>query len=133
MPVVTGWLPRNFQIVLRPSDQFGTGLSGFSPIVINNSYIQNNKGLYWFNASDGSMAVMAWVPGQSMYINCSDTTTSGLATCPAITTGSTSGGPSSNNINNYGNPTNLGKSFILDVYSTTDGKIISESNVLIQP
>jgi FlaG/FlaF family flagellin (archaellin) len=123
---------KDIQIVVRPSDQFGTGLSGFSPTVINNSYIQNNQGLYWFDASDGTMAVMAWVPGQSMYINCTDAKTSGLAICPAITS-TTCAGPSNCNIDNFGDTINLGKSFILDVYSTTDGKMISESNVLIQP
>ncbi|MDO9324437.1 MAG: type IV pilin [Methanoregula sp.] len=121
---------KDIQIVIRKSDEFGSGLSMYSPDVLNTSLIQNSKGKYWFNPTEGTMAVMVWRPGESMYINCSDANANKFATCPAVDP--VGGGPTTNNILDYGNLDNIGRRLTLEVTSK-NGKMISKSDILIQP
>jgi FlaG/FlaF family flagellin (archaellin) len=122
---------KDIQIMVRKTDEFGSGLSMFSPTVLENSFIQNTEGKYWFNVSDGTMAVMVWRPGESMFINCTDSSSSKFATCPSFTS-TVCAGPKNCKINDYGNTINLGKRLTLEV-SYKNGKMISKSDILIQP
>lgn len=121
---------KDIQIILRRTDDFGSGLGMFQPIVVNNSYIQDKDGKYWFNAADGTMAVMVFRPGESMYINGSDMKKSGLASWPPVE--HKAGGPGGNTLLDFGSKGNVGKAIILEV-SHTSGKLISKSRMLITP
>jgi archaeal type IV pilus assembly protein PilA len=123
---------KDIQIMVRPSEEFGTGLSMFSPTVLNGTYLQNNNGEYWANVSEGyTMAVMVWRPGESMYINCTNAKAAGLGTCPSFTS-TVCKGPSNCKLSDLGNTINIGKKLFLEV-SYKNGKMISKSSFLIQP
>jgi len=121
---------KDIQIILRRTDEFGSGLGMFQPVVVDNAYIQDQYGNYWFNASDGTMAVMVFRPGESMYINGSDMSKSKLASWPPVAP--SGGGPGTNTNINFGCTANVGKAIILEV-SHTSGKLISKSRMLITP
>ncbi len=50
----------NLQVIVRESDNFGNARGYLTPWVINGTFIQNSQGLYWQNATDGS------IPGTGM-------------------------------------------------------------------
>jgi FlaG/FlaF family flagellin (archaellin) len=93
----------NIQIAIRRSQDWGpyqANING-NP-VISKTQIYNSAGLYWLNATSGSMDVLVWRPGETMYYLGSNTYTS----------------------------SDVGKTLILEI-DTTDGKLISKSNMMI--
>ncbi|MFZ0675923.1 type IV pilin N-terminal domain-containing protein, partial [Methanoregula sp.] len=110
----------NLQVIVRESDNFGNARGYLTPWVINGTFIQNSQGLYWQNATDGSIPVLAWHPGQTMYVNVSDWNTMSTFEHPTSTETS------------LFSTSNLGNNLILEV-SYADGKLISKSTIPIVP
>src|SRR5208337_381471 len=125
---------KDIQIFLRPTNDFVKGIGALSPIMVNESYIQNNQGTYWLNAS-GTMGVMVFRPGDSAYVEGNDLNLDAISTWPPYY--STTDYMNSTSTywekvqSDLGNQINIGKSITLEVY-TIKGKMISKSNIVIQ-
>ncbi len=123
---------KDISIILRPTADFGQDLNMFNAITVNSSYIQDNTGVYWLNAVDGTMGVITFRPGESMYVTCTDVNKAGIATCPPYYS------TTNKMVNNYwvytltdfGNSINVGKSLELEVYDIK-GRSISKSKIMI--
>jgi len=140
-----GLSTKEIQIYVRKSEEFGGGQSELGSMKLNFSTIStgttiNGEKTYWFEPY-GMYGVISWLPGESMYIINDGSTGGDFAKSGLDLNGVTpfyqafdqaGSGTSFNYISKLNNQFNIGKTLILEVY-TKDGKLISSSDMAIQP
>jgi len=136
---------KEIEIYIRRSEEFGGGASELSSMKLNFSTIStgapvHNESVYWFEQF-GSYGVLSWQPGESMYIINDGSTTGGDVQKSGLDIGNAipyyeafdqASGDDRFYINYLNNQFNIGKTLTLEVY-TKDGKLISSSDMKIQP
>ncbi|MBP2134400.1 FlaG/FlaF family flagellin (archaellin) [Methanomicrobium sp. W14] len=151
----------DLEILVRPSEEFGNGMSSFGSRKLNFSTITNGKQvdgshIYWIE-QHGTSGVVSWLPGETMYvINDGDALNGDLAlsglldydkggtwhghTYPA--TGAkvepyydaydNYDGSGRPEVDGFNNQFNIGKTITLEVYDK-EGDMISSYDMTIQP
>ena len=147
----------NIEILVRPSEEFGNGMSSFGSRKLNFSTITNgievDGGYVYWIERQGTYGVTSWIPGETMYIINDGDPFGDLATSGLLDykdgyerngqyyppTGAKDVNPSYSGYgggqvyaDGFNNQANIGKTIILEVYDKA-GDMISSYDMTIQP